>query len=57
MLDRRGFLRFAGIVTAAFTLARTTGEIPVPSTVYLGSFGAVLSVGGHGSDVSSPGHG
>jgi 6-phosphogluconolactonase len=45
MLDRREFLGFAGFVTAAFALTKTTGEMAEPSTVYLGSFGSDLRTG------------
>jgi 6-phosphogluconolactonase len=45
VLDRREFLGYAGFVTAAFALARTTNEMAEPSTVYLGSFGADLRTG------------
>jgi YVTN family beta-propeller protein len=45
VLDRREFLGFAGFVTAAFALARTTNEIAEPSTVYLGCFGSTLRTG------------
>jgi 6-phosphogluconolactonase (cycloisomerase 2 family) len=45
MLDRREFLGFAGFVTAAFALARTSAEIAGPSTVYLGTFGGDLRTG------------
>lgn len=45
MLDRREFLGYAGFVTAAFALARTTRDIAEPSTVYLGCFGTDLRTG------------
>lgn len=45
MLDRREFLGYAGFVTAAFALARTTGALAAPSTVYIGSFGGDLRTG------------
>src|ERR1044071_6874008 len=45
MLDRREFLGLSGFAAAAFGFARTVGELPVESTVYLGSFGSSLRVG------------